>query len=745
MFAGQQVPAGCYLSTILPEMDFETYSEAGYVRVPDKRKANGYKWVSATGNANTAGLRGVGAAKYSEHPSTEILWLAYDLKDGRGAIIWEQGQPYDVLQPLFDHIQRGGLIAAWNSAFEFWIWLNVAHKRMGWPYLPRRQLRDDAAKAYAHALPGKLELAAKVANPDILKDAKGTEYIKMFSIPRTATKKDPIERFTKAERPMEWYGFGSYCLTDIKTEGGISQRVPDLIPQELEVWLVDQDINERGVAIDMQSVKNCTRLIMQATVKYNEELKQRTAGAVTSATQNDKIKTWLETQGVCMENMQAETIEEVLEDNAHTIHTRPNAKRVLEIRALLGSASVKKLYAIARMVTENGRLHDIHQYHGPHTGRWAGRGVQGQNLPVDGPKLNKCESCGHHYSLKGQECPWCGCMSGLSKVVKWNPGAVDDALAIINANNGELAAVEAYLGDAGPLVVGCIRGLFVAGPGKELLCSDYSAIEAVVLACLAGEQWRIEVFQTHGMIYEESASRITGIPLEEFIRHKEETGQDHPFRKKIGKVAELGSGYQGWIGAWKNFGAAEFFNDDEEIKEKVLAWRNASPMIVAFWKGLEEAAKQAIRYPGQAFAYREISYQMKDGNLYCRLPSGRLLTYHKAFLIDTVRYGKKGEKICFWGVDSKTKQWSMHDTYGGKLTENVVQAVARDILAHALIKLEAAGYKVVMHIHDEVVIEVDIGTGSIEEVEAIMGDLPSWCSWWPISANGGWRGHRFRK
>jgi DNA polymerase len=316
--------------------------------------------------------------------------------------------------------------------------------------------------------------------------------------------------------------------------------------------------------------------------------------------------------------------------------------------------------------------------------------------------------------------------------------------------SGDLHAVERIFGNAVKTICGCLRGLFCAPKGGEFLCSDFSAIEGVVAAALAGEEWRLEVFRTHGMIYEMSASLITGVPFEEFIRHKKETGKHHPLRKKIGKIAELASQFQGGYRAWKAFGAEKLFDSDDDIKASVKAWRKASPNIVAMWKGLDQAAKNAVRSPGTAYEYNGIKYFVWDGVLYCELLSGRRLAYQKPRLrMDQWDDGGDKEVLVFEGWNSDSTKgpvgWHTFDTFGGRLFENCVQATARDIMCHAMLNLDAAGYPIVLHVHDEPVAEVATGTGSIEHFEWLMMQMPQWCKDWPIKAAGGWRGKRYRK
>ena len=341
--------------------------------------------------------------------------------------------------------------------------------------------------------------------------------------------------------------------------------------------------------------------------------------------------------------------------------------------------------------------------------------------------------------------------------IEWNSCAVEDALQTITTGN--LDCVEYHWGNAIEVVYGCLRGLFISKPGHDLVCSDFSAIEGVVLAELAGESWQQEVFRTHGLIYEATASKVSGIPLDEILEYKKRTGKHHPIRK-LGKVASLASQYGSWIMGWKAFGADEFLND-EEIKQSILAWRSASANIVSMWGGqkqrswpyneyygLEGMAIQAILNPGIEFPYRSLSYIVKSNVLYCRLPSGRYLTYHKPLLTPSDR--RPGTlSISFEGWNTNPKYggigWQRMETYGGRLVENCTQGVARDILAHAIVNLEKSGYPVVLHVHDEIVSEIPENWGSIAEFEEKMSKLPEWAAGWPVKAKGGWRAKRYAK
>jgi len=726
-------------------IDFETYSEAGYYFDPVSGQ---FKPLQK----GKPGIKGVNAAVYAEHPSARVISLAYEDK------LWVPGcqNPTD----LFKHIVNGGLIEAHNALFEFYIWYYICHKRMGWPMLHLSQLRCSAAKARQSGLPGSLGNLGEVLNPKEIKDKRGTRLIQLLSIPKKPTKKcsdlyRSIEKYSDLYREMYMYN-----MQDVKAEQAISTMIPDLDPLELKVWQLDQRINFRGVAVDVTGVKNCIKIFRQAEVKYTKELQEITGGAVQTVgeiTKRSAGDKWLISRGLDMPSLDKPSITEALEHQDWA--GLEDCRRLLEIRQIIGSASVKKLFAMERTLSKDGRIRDLFVYCGAgHTGRWAGRGPQPQNLKNSGPNCFKCTVCGTIAATPGY------CLAPIDEI-EWGNKPTVAALKTISI--GSLAAVEQQWGNAVDIIASCMRGLFIAAPGHDLICSDYSAIEAVVLAAMAGEEWRLEVFRTHGKIYETSASQVSGISLQEILDYKEQNGKHHPLRK-MGKVAELASGYSGWINAWKVFGADKFMADNE-IKTAILAWREASPAIVEMWGGqwrkepgvwkftpdlygVEGAAVSALLYPGQCFKYRNVTYghNTERDVLYCLLPSGRKLSYHTPRLTKALDPRKlEVWQISFmgWNSDSSRGQvgWVEMNTYGGRLVENICQAVARDILAVAMLRLDAAGYPIVLHVHDEPVAEVPEGFGSVEEFEQLMMIKEPWFADWPIKAAGGWRGKRYRK
>lgn len=718
-------------------IDVETYSEAGYMF------DEGYFKKIISGG----GLALVGAAAYSEHSSTEVISLAYSLHGGETKL-WAPGA--DIPIELLAHIEQGGLVEAHNAMFEYFIWLNVLHLRMGWPMLPIPQLRCSQAKARAFNIPGGLLKATEALGCAEIKDKAGKALIDLLSMPRKPTLADPNLRCTLQSHPVKFMEMYAYNIQDVVSEMSLSEKLPDLLPIEQSVFLLNNEKNARGVAIDTVSLDACQKAIDTATPLQLTRFRQLTSGVVDSPTKLAQMKSWLLTKGVEVGSLDKQGVDILLKRD----DLPADCREILEIRKRMGLSSVTKLVALKHRVCKDSRVRGLFEYCGAdRTGRFAGRGPQPQNLPSNGPEVHLC-GCGAYYAASVLQCP--SCSMPATKKEAWSPEASEFALSVLRDGK------EGYFPDAFATVSGCLRSLFVAGPGKRLICSDYSAIEGVVAAMLSGEQWRIDVFRDHGAIYEMSASKITGVPFAEIMDHKKRTGEHHPVRGKIGKYAELASGFGGWLGAWKQFGADKYLSD-EEIKKAILSWRAASPAIVEMWGGqsrkdptqweftpelfgLEGCIVMALLHKGAAYGFRGIVYQysLSRDILYCKLLSGRFIHYHTPKL--EVVLGKSGlpeYKISYKGVHKSA--WCRMGLYGGRAFANVVQATARDILVHAMINVEKEGYPIVLDIHDELVVEVPHSYGSVSEFEKIMGVMPPWAEGWPIRANGGWAGQRFRK
>lgn len=751
------------------EMDFETYSEAGYVWNEERQK-----WGCLPGAPqDRKGLTVCGANVYSEHPSTEVLTFRYKLPGDETTTHWRPGLPAP--QRLFDYFAAGGVMEAHNVMFEMLIWENVCVPKYGWPsILPwRYQLRCSMAKARVNALPGPLAMLAQVLGTQA-KDKEGKRLLDKFSVPRNPTKKDTRIRIRPEDDWEDYVRLDAYCHGDVMAEADASGRMTPMSEAELLFWWVDQEINWRGIAIDREGVRNCKVILAKLLQRYGDEHRTITGGL--NPGQLAEVRGWLHANGVHMDSMDADHVEEAL---AHLPPHPPGGtwppRRVLEIRALTGSASVKKLYAMDNQANRLDRLCNLIVHHGARTGRPTGEGPQPLNLPKAGPDLRWCGmdhdgamrpgvGCGSPFALRhAHACPWCAKPVDEEPVREWSAEAADPVLTVMATHNLDL--VEWFFGDAALAISGVIRSLFVAGPGMDLIASDYSAIEAVVTAMLAGEEWRIQAFRENKPIYLVGAGQITGKTLEYYLEYKRQNGVHHPDRQKIGKVSELACGFGGWIGAFRAFG---FEGDDEEAKQIILGWRRASPAIVEMWGGqfrrggwgeaptreyygFEGAAVQAIMYPGHTFTANGIKFYMRGDALIVQLLSGRELTYHQPRLGPATQAWApewvRSITYMTWNTNPKygPMGWVPMKTYGGRLTENIVQATAHDILRYAILQLRAAGYPTVLHVYDEIVVEVPKGLGSVEEVERIMSEMPWWCADWPITASGGWRGFRYRK
>ena len=745
-------------------LDFETYSEAGLHFDP-----LALKWAGPS-DAPSKGIKLVGAYPYAEHHSADILVACYSFDGGQTVKAWRPGEPAP--EDLLGHVRAGGLVAAFNSFFEWCIWNLVGVRRYGWPALPLEQTRDTAAQALAWSLPGNLEGATAAFWGKTTKDKDGARIMRKLSAPRSATKTDKRLRFRrqteKAKELAEWQALDEYCAQDVRAEAGLAAMLPPLSAEELETWIIDQRVNARGIGIDLELVAAASRIVAEGRERAGERLAELTGGAVDAVSKATALLAWVGPRlpkGAKLPNLREESVDELLDTWADRLD--PTTREVVELRQAYGGSAPSKLAAMKYKAAGDGRVRGSLQYCGAaRTRRWAGRGIQTQNFPNSGPELEFCSCCKRYQPAGLGPCRACG-FHDLTPY-EWGPEGVEAVIPAIST--GSYDTVEALWGNPIKVVTGCLRAMLVAGEGRELVCADYSAIEAVVMACLAGEDWVIETFQTDGKLYERTAERVTGIPLKEILAHKEHVGTHHP-KRKLGKVASLASQYQGALGAWLKFGAGKFLSDDE-IRAGVKAWRAGAPNIVAFWYACERAAIQAVQCPGQVFEVgsSKVSYMMQGRALYCRLPSGGWLTYVDPEIRQKARISREGWN---WieatgGRQDQALQlfpeyspaltymnkgltgWERQDTYGGKLAENIVQAVSRDLLAFALGTVEAAGLPIVMHTHDEIVAEVPEGQGDAPELERIMSILPPWAvlpdgTPWPVRAAGGWVSKRFRK
>lgn len=640
---------------------------------------------------------------------------------------WMPPMPFP--QELIDHVKAGGVIEAHNAMFEYAIWYHLLYKREG-IVMPTRWKDTMAVCAYK-SLPLGLDKVGEVLNLSTQKDPRGKQLIKELCQPRkrpkepkrTLTKKgeltaaaqravEKFEAWTEWDNdPLKLNELCDYCVNDVKTEKSLGLRIGELPDDEYRIWLLDMRINKRGVYLDVDGVKAAIQLMDEIGEDGTNALKAITNGAVETGGERDSIIKFCREHDVFLPDLQAETVEEYLEDQS----LPPIVRKVLELRQLLSKASVKKLQRMLDWLCDDGRIRGMLQYHGSGTGRWAGRGPQPQNMPRGDEEITD---------------------RGMELLI--------DAIKLRN-----LGALGCFYGDENVAMAlsSALRGMFIAAPGNVLNVGDFSAIEARVLAWVSGEQWKLDAFAAIDAgkgykgsedIYLATASTVYGYPCLTKKTHKSE--------RQTGKTCELAFGYQGGLGAWRNFDSTDTWTDDE-VHEKKFAWREGHPCTVAFWYEVEKAAVAAVK-TGRATHYRNIGFEVVEdaaGKWFTIiLPNKRRLWYYNPRLFKNDR-GQ--DQLMYEGRDNKKAGvWNpCVVTYGGMLTENIVQAISRDLMVCAMVALENAGYPVILTVHDEVVCETPLDFGSEKEFKTIMeSSLPPWAAGLPISV-GTFRKTRYEK
>lgn len=681
----------------------------------------------------------VGAARYAEHPSTEILCLGYK-KPGGERRIWYPG--LDFPQELLDHIEAGYVVEAHNSQFEYWVWWFLLFKKLDIA-MPQRWVDTLASCAY-RGLPLGLDKVGGVLNLPLQKNKRGKYLLNKLSKPQKPTKKNPDVRCNDFVLLEELY---EYCLDDCSAEESLGDTIGDLPTAEYNLWCLDQTINQRGIKVDLHTVNKALGIVALVTERLTKKLHEITKDddgnvAIQKITQRDVVLEWCQANGATgLANLQAETIVEYL---VHPWVPKP-VREVLEIRQALNHASIKKLIKFRDCVSNDGRIRGLLQYHGAGTGRWSGRLVQPQNFPRD--KLNVDMK---RLGVKADE-------------------FMDLLVDSINTGDPELIALfhgENVL----DTIATALRGMFIADTGKKLFVADFAQIEARIVMWLAGEDKALRAFEdadngTGQDIYCQMASAIFKRPI---------TKADKAERQ-LGKVIILGCGYQMSGGKLLTQSEAALALVGlvlklSEADEYVAAYREEYSNVPKLWSNLEDAAIKCVR-TGQSIttADGKITFEMvydKAGHwLTMILPNGRRLWYFRPGLEEkTITYvlkkdnPKKGlfkgdtdyftkECLFYEGRDNKKSgAWSRVYTYGGMLTENAVQAIARDLMACAMFRAECYGYPVVLTVHDELVAERDDdGTGSYKEFEEIVrGPLPKWAEGCPVNAEG-FETYRYRK
>lgn len=621
-------------------------------------------------------LTDCGVYKYTDTEEFRILLFAYSIDDGETQLVdLAQGEevPEEVVAMLLDD---SVIKTAFNANFE----RVCISKHLG-RWLEPEAWRCTAVQSSLLALPLSLDGVGSVLGLDKKKMTEGKELIRYFCSPCKPTKANGGRtRNLPSDAPEKWELFRTYCIRDVDVEKQIRQRLVKypLPDREQAFYCMDQRINDRGIMVDLTLVDHA--VACDLLYKETASAKAYELTGLDNPNSVSQLKGWLEKKGLSVDSLAKDTVRELVGQ------TDGEVQEMLKLRLATSKTSVKKYEAIDRSVCQDSRVRGLLKFYGANrTGRWAGRLVQIHNLPQN------------HIN--------------------------DLVLARDLVREGRYEEVEMLYESTPNVLSELIRTAFIPRAGCRFIVSDFSAIEARVLAWLAGEEWRLVAFGEGQDIYCASASQMFHVPVVK-------NGINGELRQK-GKISELALGYGGSVGALTSMGALQMGLSEEELPSLVTTWRTANPAITAFWWAVDEAAISAVRDRRPSRVGR-ILFECTRGMLFITLPSGRKLSYVKPRMAVN-KFGREG--LTYEGV-GESKKWMRLETYGPKLVENIVQAVSRDILAEAMLRLEKAGYDIVCHVHDEVVLEVPEGYSSVEEVNRLMTVNPDWAQGLPLSAAG---------
>ena len=624
---------------------------------------------------SSADLTKCGVYRYIEADDFTILLFGYCVDGGEVKCVdlaSGESLPDEVVRALTDpEVTK----TAFNASFE-----RVCISRyLGIPLMDPAQWQCTMVCAARLGLPLSLGQCAEVLGLEEGKMAEGRNLIRYFSKPSLKG-----ERHMPSDAPDRWETFKAYNIRDVEVEQAILRKVRWLSVPEFDAALAveDQVINDRGVAIDIDMVRNAVRLDDEYKAELLAEAKAITG--LENPNSPTQIKQWLhEFTGLSVESLRKQDLDDIIGKLVYW----PKAQRALRLRQLLGKTSTAKYKALLECVCQDGRVHGLLQFYGAaRTGRWAGRLVQVQNLPQ-----NHLDHLGY-------------------------------ARAIVKA--GDIEEFEANFSNPTQVLSELIRTAFVAKDGCTYHVCDFSAIEARVIAWLAGEKWVLDVFRNGGDIYCATASQMFGVPVEKHGRNAE-------LRQK-GKIAVLALGYGGGLNALEAMGASRLGLSKDECLDIIHRWRTANQHIVKLWSVIEKAVTRALNGAGVSTANRGIEMSVQRGVLTIKLPSGRCICYPRARLT-TDEDGR--DVIEYEGVSQTTKKWGNIRTYGGKLTENIVQSIARDILGEVILRAEAEGLKIVFHIHDEIIVEA-MPHQTLADVERLFSEPIKWCDDLPLKGAG---------
>jgi len=645
-------------------------------------------------------LRKVGLHNYARHRDTDIWLGGYAFGDEEPQV-WFPGQPCP--PRIVSHIKAGGPLYAWNAPFEITIWNEIAAKRYGWPELSIEQVYCVMAMSYAMAFPGNLDDAAYALGLQFRKDEEGYRLMLRMCRPRSKAGVTPIVWWDEPEKIAR---LAEYCKQDVVVERAAKKVLTPLSQTERRIWLMDYRINQRGIATDTETVRAAVKMIDAAQDLACKKLAKITGGKVAAVTALIPLKQWCREQGLAdVDSLDKEAANDLLGRS----DLPDNVREALTVRLEYGKASVAKLKKLLDLGDPLGILRNWGQYHGASTGRWAARGVQTHNMIRDMP-----------------------------------PAEVVEAI-LADVRDGALEFIDMAYGSPVEMISKCMRSFFIARPGRVLIPGDYSNVEGRGTSWISGEQWKLDAFRaadagTGPGLYELAASKILGKPASEIKNPSEE--------RQIGKICELALGYQGGEGAIRRFLPANMKGTPSATLNRWKdGWRLGHPATVATWSQLQRAAIMAslnktkvytAGYPG-----RQVAFCSTGTFLWCKLPSGRMLCYP----YPKVLAGERGPELTYMTVPSvndlgrivddprNTSKWARIGTYGGALMENIVQALCRDLLAECMLGLDGMGWDIVLHVHDEIVVEVPKDSnapGRVTEFQSLMRTVPNWAQDFPL-------------
>jgi DNA polymerase len=622
-----------------------------------------------------AALNRVGAHRYAADPTTEVLCCAFAV-DEQPVQLWRPGDPvpHEFVEAAADPIW---LVVAHNDEFEASLELRIMGPCHGWPIIPLERQRCTMAAALAAGLPARLSAVAAALELRHRKDATGARLMQQLSKPRRPHKNENPDWYEDQARLEKLY---SYCKQDVEVERELYHRLPPLSGSEQRLWTLSSEINARGFNIDRELAEAAQRIVEQAGPKLDAELAEITGGAVTAIGQVARLLEWLRVRDCNLESLQRDEIEAALTREELAVPVR----RALELRLGGAQAAAKKIAALLERAGNDNRVRGSFRYHGAATGRWSGEGFQAQNLKR--PTID-----------------------------------IEPAIAAIAT--GSYEHVRKHYPQPLAVIGDCSRSMLCAAPGHVLIGADFSSIESRILAWAAGEAWKLDAYRRFDATHDPrdepycaTACRIFGVPAGTYTKASPE--------RQVGKVCDLAFGYQGGLGAWRKFEPNRF--SDEEVQKFKTDWRSAHKAIRQLWYDVDRAALTAVRERGHMVRCGSIAFKCSASALRLKLPSGRKITYPQPCVIGDERE----QHVTF--ADNAAGGFREARAYGGLWTENIVQAIARDLLAGAILRLEAAGYPIVMHVHDEI------------EFTRIMTRKPAWGLELPIAATA-WSGARYSK